>query len=118
MNYVTNDTSSTIDSRVGVASIGCSPSSQCIRLHNGQAIFYYGTRSFGGTNTTNGILFLVDPDGVLGSSGTADGPSKSIGFILYYNGALTTYGYPKAGTADSNGSFGGSPSADPSWFNW
>lgn len=106
MNYVSVDTSSTYTSLTACAS----GTYVCLKLHNGGVLHYHAANTFGGTSTTNGIYFNIDPDGA-GSTGAAT-------FVQYYNGRLTTYGNRDTGTA-TGGTSPGAISTDPSYIqNW
>jgi type II secretory pathway pseudopilin PulG len=90
LNYVsaTNDSSWLIDGRQNETTEVCDSAYLCLKLHNGATI-YPGTYSFAGTQSTQAIMFQVDPDGKV-TDGTTNGPGKSVQFFLYYNGRLTT----------------------------
>ena len=82
MNYVSQDTSSTY---TGLPACTATASHiMCLKLHNGGVLQYDDRNTFGGTTSTDALLFNVDPDG----SGSAGGAT----FVLYYNGRLTTRG--------------------------
>lgn len=117
MNYVSVPTSGTLDDVVTQNSVyTCNSGVTCLKLHSGGTLFY-NTSNFSGTNTTNFIQFYLDPDGVRGSSGSADGSSKSLAIVLYYNGRVTTWGNMAANSVNSSGTYS-SGSYDPSWFQW
>jgi prepilin-type N-terminal cleavage/methylation domain-containing protein len=110
------DTSTTIDSAYSGNPYACSaPNAQCYQLHSGAMIIFNKGIRFGGTNANNGILFIVDPDGIASNN-------KSVGFALRFNGKLDTYG--TMGTinyADDTwpgGSSGTAGIPDPTWFTW
>jgi type II secretory pathway pseudopilin PulG len=118
MNYVKVDTTSQLDDHVGANNNFDCSGRLCLRLHTGGVLFtQYDSRSFGGTSPTNAVLLYFDPDGTRTGTST-DGPGKSVGFFLYYNGAVTSRANVRPGTADSSVTHGASPSADPSWFSW
>ena len=75
------------------------------------------TGTFGGTNTTNGIWFFIDPDGRV-TDGTTNGPGKSIQFWLYFNGRITDEGSLAPGTTNANAPRSANPAYVPSWFSW
>lgn len=115
MNYVSADTTSIIDDRPGIASYDCA-SQSCIKLHNGGVLLFRSGESFGGTGADNGIPIIFDPDGVYSGS-TADSPGKSVIFVLYYSGKLTSFGFiPPPCFYSSIAPIG--PAPDPSWFSW
>jgi prepilin-type N-terminal cleavage/methylation domain-containing protein len=118
INYLKMDTQSLIDSIEGFTSEDCSGGSgtwACVRLSNGATIFYDSTQ-FGATGTTNGIWFEADPDGVYSNATT--GPSKSVWFILYYDGKLRTFGTGTTPTCGNLGCYNPNPAYDPPWFSW
>ncbi len=115
LNYVGVDTVSTIDNVQTAGSVPCAGSHPCIRLASG-AVIRCSTGTFVGTETTNAISFLVDPDGSY--SGTTDGPGKGITFFLYYNGRLATYGTLAAGSSYNGTPYTATPAYDPPWFSW
>ncbi len=114
LNYVSIDTTSLIDDVPGVINQQCWAARQCLRLHGGGTLMVIG-HSFTGTGNQNALDFIFDPDGL--PSGTTNGQGKSIEFMLYYNGFLTTLGNVKAGTCNSAACpYTASP--DPDWFSW
>jgi type II secretory pathway pseudopilin PulG len=115
LNYISVDSTSLLDDAPSYNSVyNCSSSITCLKLHSGGTLFYNPNWNFGGTSTTNAIPFFYDPDGQrVGIS--ADGPSKSVVFMLYTNGRLTSLGKAISGTAYSGGAIAG---PDPSWFQW
>lgn len=117
-NYVKIDTVSTLDGENTWTSISCATAGRtCLVLHNGAKLFIRPTVSFGGTGATNSLWFTLDADGKYGGSVT--GPSKSVTFILFYNGRLTSYGQcGAAGYTCSTGSDTCDPVYDPTWFSW
>lgn len=120
MNYLSIDTSSQIDWPVGTAGPAtCSSTDKCLNLHGGGKLLLYGTGNFGGTASTNVLMLLFDPDGRYVNS-AADGPSKTVIFLLYYNGFITSGAKAKANTCDSNTCPWGAPNPneDPTWFSW
>jgi hypothetical protein len=111
LNYVLVATSGQIDDKPnGGASLNCSSTTPCIRLHNGGTIV-----SFSGTATANAIEFYVDPDSVV----TTDGSAKSVQLLLYTSGRVTSRDQATAGTTNSSGNtYGPDTQYDPSWFDW
>jgi prepilin-type N-terminal cleavage/methylation domain-containing protein len=127
MNYVSLDSTTVIDGSPTVASYTCTNGggNPCIRLHNGSILMFRdaGGMGFGGTATTNGIVFMFDPNGKQDIATTADGPGKSIRFVLYYDGGITTVGNVRPNSCWTGGGApvcGNYPDAtlDPSWFSW
>lgn len=119
MNYVSLDTSSSIDDHYTAGSLTCSADNPCIHLHNGGVLAAKGQfcYHFGGTGPVNLIEFVFDPDGQV-TDGTTNGPGKAVQFELYYNGGLTTRANSKDGSTCSLGPVGSDPTADPPWFSW
>ncbi len=113
LNYTAIDSSVLIDDRPGGTSYNCAGAT-CLKLHNGGILLFRGGESFGGTGANNGIPVIFDPDGVYSGS-TADGPSKSVIFVLYYNGKITSFSQQPTFTSGL-GVIGTGP--DPSWFSW
>lgn len=119
-NNVSIDTVSQIDTYYGNALPGsevwqCSAANQCIRLHNG-AVLLPAAWEFGGTNPTNAITFIFDPDGV--SSATTNAPGKSVALWLYYNGRITSRGQITPNSCRAGGCQNPDSSLDPPWFSW
>jgi len=118
INYISVDSTSTIDLWQTGTTRTCNGFYTCLKLHNGGTLLYANTETFTGTNTTNAVYFLFDPDGQV-TDGTTNGPGKSVEFWLYVNGSLKT-----AGTALPNTVFGGGtfatpdPTRDPPYFAW
>jgi type II secretory pathway pseudopilin PulG len=120
MNYVSTDSSGTwsMDSVPTLTTIPCDANHYiCIKMHNGSMIAYRIDVSFGGTNTTNAMHFVIDPDGHVTDS-TTDGPGKAISIFIYYNGRLADEGNIAAGTQNSAASYPADPAKVPSWFHW
>lgn len=115
INYLSMDTSSTIDDIPGFSSMTCSAGTPCIRLHSGALLRYSTTGSFGGTGASNALLFFYDPDGVYGNS--TQGSSKSLRLALYFSGRITSIGQLTSGVSSSNDGISAGFS-DPSWFGW
>lgn len=115
MNYVAVDTSSYIDAIYTGNTHHCSSSYICLRLHNGSLVMG-DTGAMGGSNTTNGMWFAIDPNGVADS--TTNGPSKSLQLWIYYNGRVSDIGSLESGTRNVNAVQPATPSAVPPWFSW
>lgn len=117
MNYVSIDTSSTIDNTANNGSTAtCSGVSPCLVLHNGARI-YLDNPQFGGTTTTNVIQAQIDPDGIYTTSSTAQTAPKSLQIELYYDGYVKTRGTARNPSCHST-VCGWVPESkyDPSWF--
>lgn len=116
MNYLSVDTSSTIDDKYSLASVTCAASRPCLKLANGSMLLYT-TDTFDATNSTNALSFYIDPNGAYG--GTTNGPDKSVQFFIYYPGRVTS-----RGNSDTNTMAGGvtyaspDPTLEPPWFTW
>ena len=123
-NYVSIDTTSTYDTvynGTGAQTCGNAANDYCLRLHNGALFNYHNNTSFGGTNTTNGLWFALDPDGRVTETGSPfNGRGKQVVFWLYFNGRITTEEHCPAGTSASNWTPATCPetSSNPDWFSW
>lgn len=120
MNYLAVDTTTIIDDAQNRGSYTCGSNNaaNCLKLHNG-AILRYGNLSnysFGGTNATNAIWFLVDPDGTY--SGTTNGAGKAVEFWIYYNGRISTIGTINPNTCCAFFCRNPTPAEDPPWLSW
>jgi prepilin-type N-terminal cleavage/methylation domain-containing protein len=115
LNYVATDTSSTIDSFTGSGSGTCTSTMFCLRMHNGSIIRYRTDASFGGTSTTHGLWFHIDPDGVY--SGTTDGPGKLMLGFIYYNGRIADGASIPAST-NTYSNYTATSTYTPAWFSW
>ncbi|MEB3286219.1 MAG: type II secretion system protein [Vampirovibrionales bacterium] len=120
LNYVNVITTSfEVDHKPGFGTVSCADLG-CLRLHNGAVLWYDdsdGYAVFGGTNATNAMMFLVDPNGK--SSVPANSPDKSVEFALYANGAITSRANFRPNTTTQAGNVGGAvPAEEPTWFNW
>ena len=115
MNYIKVDSGSvaTIDDVQGGGTMPCIPANPCYYFPSGAAI-RPGYASFSGANTTNAIMFFVDPDGI--ANGTTK--AKSVKFFILYNGLLTTVGTAPAGTYYNSITITAAPAADSPWFSW
>lgn len=118
MNYVSIDTTSSVDDSPGGGSQSCGGSNMCLNLHNGaKMLFVQSVWNFGGTSSTNVVQAWIDPDGVY--SGATTGQSKSLVIELYYTGRVTTYGTPGNTFCGSwSCPFSSTASNDPIWFSW
>lgn len=127
MNYVRIDTVSVIDQPYGTAGTAVcgSGSSTCLALHSGAITRITFGRCFFGNTNNHAISFSYDPDGqVTDAGGPATGRGKLLGFVLYYNGRITSkdsvlpntiIGLPNcAGTTLTNPN----PAEKPEWFDW
>jgi hypothetical protein len=121
LNYVSTAASGTLlDENPGeTGPFECWSEQPCVRLHNGAALFYNKTVSFGGTSSLNAIWVQIDPDGVFRDSSTSNaGPSKAVHVRLYYDGTLRTLATVIPGTCDSEPhcEWSANASWDPAWF--
>jgi len=114
MNYVSVRTSSTVDYIQGGTTATCSTSNPCIKLHNGGTL-WMENMSFGGTQSTNAIWFLFDPEDGYSNTTTQN---KSVYFTLYYSGRLTTWQNINPNTVSSLYTDNPLPGSDPTWFSW
>lgn len=120
LNYVKvlTDSASQIDATYGfTGTIECDSGigRTCLLLHNGSVLMYF-MHSFGGTASTNALLYYFDPDGKPTSSGNASGPGKSVNFQLYYSGRIRDGDNVLPNTCNSFSCQDGEP--NPPWFNW
>lgn len=112
MNYVKVDSTTIIDNIPVYSTLDCSNASfTCLKLHSGGILVMRPTENFGGTNTTNGVYFMLDPDGQLSTN-------KSVSFLLLYNGRITSNGACDATITSSQFTYTCSSAKDPSWFSW
>lgn len=128
MSYVKYSTTGSIDSNYNMTgSYSCSTTYPCVTLHNGTVIRFYDPDPFGSLTTPSyAIIFQVDADGVLTSSGTTDGPSKSTELYLYAtNGRVVDRSiidnktYCGASGGDATCTSGRAPgNYTPTWFSW
>lgn len=96
MNYVSVDTSTTLDMYpgTGVTTFTCSATFKCLRLHSGAMLII---------DTTTMATFA---DAVLDPDGRQSSVQESLVILQYYSGRTTTYG-------DVGGS-----TYTPSWFSY
>ncbi len=112
MNYISRDSTTTIDDIPVYTTVSCANGSfVCLRMHNGSTMLYRPTENFGGSSATNGVLVLLDPDGVASAN-------KSIDFMLRYTGRIISLGTCDATTFSSQFAYPCSSTWDPSWFQW
>jgi prepilin-type N-terminal cleavage/methylation domain-containing protein len=120
LNYIAADTSGawSLDSVPTLGTIACNASNYaCLKMHNGSMVAYRVDASFGGSNTTNAIHFVIDPDGRV-TDGTTNGPGKSISIFIYYNGRIADEGNIATGTTSSAAAYPANSAKVPSWFSW
>lgn len=112
MNYVSIDSSSTINHCPGFGSYSCWNSGGfCLNLHDGSKM-QVSNDNFAGNSATNVAHAYFDPDGV--NSSAAD----SLEILLYYDGTVRTWDTAKSNTCGSwSCPFGADPSVRPKWFN-
>lgn len=117
LNYVSMDTTSSLDDIPGSGSFTCSSTLLCLKMHNGSMLEINSTSRFDGTTNLNAMYFYVDPDGKVSGAG-----KESVVFLLYYDGKLRTWGSAETGTASwyqgSPHTYNPTPANDPAWFNW
>jgi prepilin-type N-terminal cleavage/methylation domain-containing protein len=119
MNYTKFDTVTPLDGDQGsTPSAGSSCANYaCIRLANGSFILWDPSESFGGTNITNVITFMIDPDGKI-TDGTATGPGHAVMALIYYNGRITDIGSAVPTGVSSAYTWSQNTGAVPPWFSW
>lgn len=128
MSYVNYKTTGSIDSIYNATgTMACDATHACITLHNGAVIRFYDADPFGSLTAAHyAIIFHVDADGVMTSSGTTDGPSKSVELYLYAtNGRVVDRSlidnltYCGASGGDGVCTSGRAPgNYTPTWFSW
>lgn len=117
LNYVKVRTD-TMDDNYSDPTLNCSGNTyDCLDLHNGGSIAYREDGSFGGDASTNALPIFFDPDGRV-TDGTTNGPGKSVGFFIYYNGRLSERGSILQGTSNSVATYGALSTKTPPWFDW
>lgn len=118
INYVSRQTTGSIDNTYGNNNVSCTVSNACYVLHNGGKLRIRNVLRLDGTTALNAINFTFDPDGVY--SGSTTGPGKSVDFWLYYNGRITDTGGITDGTLNNSGGspYSPAPSSVPPWFSW
>jgi prepilin-type N-terminal cleavage/methylation domain-containing protein len=117
MNYLATDASTTIDLAQTDTTRACNGTTYgCVKLHNGGTLMW-ADGAFSGTSALNAIYFYYDPDGRV-TDGTTNGPGKSVGLWLYYNGRVTSYANIAPNTVYYAGTISPNASMDPPWFTW
>lgn len=118
LNFIAVDTVSTIDLYQTGTTQACNISGGvCLRLHNGSYLQYWPGNNFAGTDATNAVPFMIDPDGKV-TDGTTNGPGKATSFWLYADGRVVDGGNTLVGTTYSGGSGSANTSRVPPWFHW
>ena len=119
LNYVELNTGPlSIDERQTLTTKTCSAFYRCLKMHNGSVLYFdRDSGSLGGTNTTNGMWIMIDPDGKI-TDGTTNGPGKSMNIWIYANGRVADEGSLAAGTRNNNAAQAADPSIVPPWFSW
>lgn len=115
MNYVSVQTSGTIDHVVGFTTITCDSTSPCLRLHNGGTLQVVDA-NMSGTSSTNATYFHFDPDGKY--SGSTTGNGKALQLFLYYNGQITSRNYAQNPSCTELFCPLVPTFVDPNWFSW
>jgi hypothetical protein len=115
--YVRVETAGDIDNYYTLVRSACTAKAPCLRMKDGSVLQYYPYR-FGGTATTNAIIFQVDPDGKV-TDDTTNGLGKAAQLILYNSGRIFPRGsHPKnTCTGDGLGCYDEDPNADPPWLD-
>lgn len=116
INYAYFNTSATIDTQQNSGTQPCSP---CIDMHDGSRAAFgnSGAFGFGGSNANNAIFFMYDPDGKV-TDGTTNGPGKSVIFILFRNGRITSAGKYADTYCQTGGCRTAAADQDPPWLRW
>ena len=109
LNYLAVDTGSIVDN-TGATNITCTSAglNRCLKLHNGAMLAWHSGETFSGSGTTNGIWFLIDPDGI-------DSANTGLSFFVLYNGRISSSAQlPNITSSVSTYT----TAADPTWFSW
>jgi hypothetical protein len=110
LNYAQVLTSGAMTTPSSGSLVACSASHPCITTHVGSWIQYTAANTFGGTATTNGISFAIDPDG-------ANGASEPVQMYLYANERITTVGSGATAPTSSGAYAGTTVTTDPAYVN-
>ena len=122
MNYMSVDTSGTIDDINNSGTQACNTGTPCYLLHNGAKVRPWNCQiMINGASSTNALGWSFDPDGKV-TDGTTNGPGKAVRFLIFYNGKLSTIGAYPPGTYSAwtlnQCSFTAMGTEDPDWFKW
>ncbi len=126
MNYLSYDTTSgrSVDNTPRQTSwYTCSSSYPCMDLPIGGVLLLLNNCRLGGTTSLNYLAFMYDPDGTLNGDYVVNAwnwQGKSIHFLIYADGFLTTRNNMKAGSVQGGCATVGGPDVglDPGWFSW
>ncbi|MDX2085002.1 MAG: type II secretion system protein [Candidatus Melainabacteria bacterium] len=110
------DGATQIDHVNSLGSLTCDASCPCYFLHNGAALWMCDSQNFAGTGANNAFFYILDPDGRYG--GSTSGVSKSVCFVQYYQGRLTTMGELEGSMNNNWGTYWQQPTQTPEWFSW
>lgn len=114
MNYVkivSDNSKIDGDSANGTGGFTCSNGNPCIALHSGARAYLSGY-AFGGTGSTNGFVYLFDPNG------TYDTTTDSCWYGLYYNGRITDHGGYTPPIVTNSGAIAADSTRVPPWMKW
>ncbi len=113
LNYVSVDSSSTIDSSCAPTSaLACSPVSvTCLKLHNGGVLRFNNNITYNGSGNLNALFYQFDPDGAV------NGEESVTGWI-YFNGKVRSTRDIDANTVNSQTTYNPNTSCLPDWFEW
>jgi len=107
MNYVKTDSTTTID-----AAYNCGGSGKaCLVFHSGAYLFYNPGSYFNGTNTTNAVVFGVDPTGAVDDT-------LAVLFLLTSRGRVFSGEEIDTTYTSSTGTSSAGTVTNPSWFSW
>jgi len=117
LNYVSIDTSSSIDDAYGYAgSQTCTASQPCAKLANGSIIMFPNC-TFGGTGANSNVVeTFIDPDGRVTNGGGATTDGKAVRAFVYYSGRTVSWSGVASGTASS--CYGWGAGTDPPYLQY
>ena len=115
LNYVSMDTSGTIDGPVGQGTYTCNATFPCFNLHNGSRI-YYNACQFAALDSTHAIGFILDTDNV--STAATTGQTKSVFIYLFGDGRMVDWANTPSNFTYCTLSATPAPSSTPTWFKW
>ncbi|MEM0951106.1 MAG: prepilin-type N-terminal cleavage/methylation domain-containing protein [Cyanobacteria bacterium P01_H01_bin.74] len=117
LNYVNVDTGGVTQMegyQFTDSELTCSSTRPCLTLHDGSRLMLE-SYSFNGTANNNAIQVLYDVDATYSGS-SVDGPSKTVGFFIYYDGRISTRDNCDNPTCTSAGCSSPVSDSDPVWF--
>lgn len=116
MHYIAVDTTTLIDGEPTQGSRDCGwPNIYCLKMPQGGLFFTGSDRDFNGTDSTNALTALYDPDGEY--SGSTSGPGKAILIFVYYNGKVKTWCCVDPNTTNSWATYNPDTNKSPEWWH-